>query len=105
MDFGDIQKLVKAMRFRDWGFRLYEVEDPEFGVIAFLWVEFTAPDSETGKPSLQMGRRWALTTDMSGGEVIRTAWLAVHVALEHEAREEFTFAGKAVFNPHQSIKL
>lgn len=49
------------------------------------------------------GRKWPLSIHMTDGEVVQTAWLALLVALEHEAREQFTFMGVSVLDPHYDI--
>lgn len=49
------------------------------------------------------GRKWRLSEHMTDGEVVQTAFLAVKTALEHEARERFTFDGVSVFDPHYDI--
>lgn len=60
-------------------------------------------DNETGKPHRWHGRPWRLSTHMTNGEVVQTAFLALKVAIEHEMRELFTYKGATVFNPHFDI--
>lgn len=49
------------------------------------------------------GRKWMLSKHMTDGEVVQTAMAAVLAWYEHEAREAFTFMGKAIFNPHLAL--
>lgn len=57
----------------------------------------------TGGPLPWWGRKWRLSPHMTDGEVVQTAFLAVMTALEHEAREKFTYKGVTVFDPHLDI--
>lgn len=50
------------------------------------------------------GRKWNLSSHMVPGEVVQTALAAVLAWYEHEAREAFTYKGKAIFNPHISLE-
>jgi hypothetical protein len=60
-------------------------------------------DNAAGEPAPWTGRKWRLSPHMTDGEVVQTALLAVFTALEHEAREKFTFRGVALFGPHLDI--
>lgn len=65
-----------------------------------------SPEGEcnvTGNPSPWKGRPWVLSTHMTDGEVVQTAFLATMTALEHEARENFKFDGVTVLDPHLDI--
>lgn len=61
-------------------------------------------DNRTGEPMAWNGRWWRLSEHMTDGEVVQTAFLAVMTALEHEAREAFTYRGVTVFDPHYDIE-
>lgn len=70
------------------------------------WLRVSCPsgaDSVTGAPYPWHGRKWRLSPQMTDGEVVQTAFLALMTALEHEAREKFKFRGVAVFGPHFDI--
>jgi hypothetical protein len=73
----------------------------------FVWyLRVTANDGRdnvTGEPLAWFGRKWRLSPHMTDGEIVQTAFLAVMTALEHEAREQFTFDGVSVFDPHYDI--
>lgn len=49
-------------------------------------------------------RKWLLSDDMTEGELVQTAFMAVLAAQEHEAREFFKWKGRAVFGPHTDIE-
>lgn len=86
---------IDDVKFRDWTFLVFE---------DCLQVEFMAPDPETGKPALQRSRKWMLSRHMTRGEVVQTAFKAVLTALEHEAREDFTYKGEVIFGPHLDVE-
>jgi hypothetical protein len=58
----------------------------------------------TGKPLSWTGRKWKLSSYMTDGEVVQTAFMAVMAANEHETREKFTYRGVSVFDPHYDIE-
>lgn len=62
-----------------------------------------AVDNATGQAAPWYGRKWLLSAHMVDSEVVQTAWAALMMCLEHEAREHFTFMGTDVFNPHLDI--
>lgn len=72
---------------------------------AYLQVVFSAPDAE-GEPGARewRSRKWRLSRHMTPSEVVRTCFLAAMTAQEHELRERFTFAGRAVFGPHIDVQ-
>lgn len=61
--------------------------------------------SPYGSPEMPTwsGRWWRLSPHMTDGEIVQTCWLAVMTALEHEARERFTYKAVSVFDPHFDI--
>ena len=94
----EIRETVSAACYRDWQFHVGSMGDG-----FFLQVRFLADDADTGQPRWQHGRKWYLSRHSVGDEVVKTAWLAVLTALEHEAREAFRYRGETVFNPHTSV--
>lgn len=59
--------------------------------------------NRTGQEVPWKGRKWRLSQFMTDGEVVGTAFMAYLTALEHEAREQFTFDGVSVFDSHVDI--
>lgn len=49
------------------------------------------------------GRWWTMSKWMVDTEIVATAWKATIAAIEHEARELFTFDGVMLFDPHMSV--
>ena len=87
-----IREALKEVRFRDWEF--YVGRD---GEREYLQVVFACVCSTSGKPEKHRGRKWLLSPHMTKSEIVQTAFKAVMTALEHEAREEFRYRGRAIF--------
>lgn len=60
---------------------------------------------DSGAPSPWVGRAWPVSLDTTNAELVQTAFKAILTAVEHEARELFTFQGERVMNPHRDFKL
>lgn len=73
--------------------------DSELESDAYLQISFTDPDSMT----TQRGRKWRLSQWMTKSELVSTALMAALAAVEHEARESFTYRGEAIFGPHFDV--
>ena len=70
----------------------------------WMRVVFMAADNEVpGAEQVRWGRRWLVDEHATDGEIVQTALKAILTALEHEAREKFTFDGARVFSPHFDI--
>lgn len=92
----DIRLILNECKFLDWEF-LLQFDGPR----PYLQVRFQAPDSRYGgDPTHQTGRKWFLSYHMTRSEVVQTAFKAVLTAVEHEAREGFTWRDRPVFGPH-----
>jgi hypothetical protein len=83
---------LSDIRYKDWEFQIGTDGDRHY-----LQVSFEADGD------IQKGRKWFLSPHMTKSEVIQTALKAVLTAEEHEVREHFTYAGKAVFGPHIDV--
>lgn len=59
--------------------------------------------TQTGKAWSWNGRWWRLSPYMTDSEIVSTCFKAVLTALEHEAREAFTFKGQPVYDAHLSV--
>jgi hypothetical protein len=95
----ELQAILNACTFRDWRFELIPIGDGHFVRVAFL-----APDAKTSQMVMQYGRKWYLSPYMIASEVVQTVWKAVLTALEHEAREAFTYRDAPVFSPHLDVE-
>jgi len=99
----EIQILVGQIRYKNW--RIDVVHDFSSGERGHLYLQvaFKAVCHSSGKPSIQRGRKWLLSSHMTKTEIVRTAFLACLQAEIHEAHEAFTFLGRDVFNTHMDI--
>lgn len=95
LDLTSLEELLGEIAYQDWALRCGEDESA-------LWLQWTfvAPDNYSGAIEMQHGRKWRVSRYATDGEVVQTAFLAVLVAVEHEAREEFTYKGAMLFNTH-----
>jgi hypothetical protein len=94
----DFRPIIESLSFRDWSF-----EWGHMGSGYYLQVAFLAPCNDTGVLAIHRGRKWYISSHAIPDEVVKTAWLAVEVALRHEAMETFTYKGRRVFNPHTDV--
>jgi hypothetical protein len=97
----DIKHLVSRIGYKP-GWRI-EVFATQGGAL-YLQVRFTSTDPHTQVVGEQGGRKWFLSAHMTDGEVVQTALMAILAAEEHEAREFFTFEGRAIFGPHFNLQ-
>lgn len=98
MNYEQATGILERLEFRDWRFHLdWNPRQP------WLQVQFVAPDADDGTPTLQKGRKWMLSAYMTPSEIVTTALKAVLAAVEHEAREDFLYAGRRLFGPHIDI--
>ncbi len=91
---------LEQVTFRGWTFRVGSMGDG-----LFLQVRFMALDEVVGQPLEQGGRKWYVSRHATIGEIVQTALKAVLTALEHEAREDFRYKGRAIFGPHLDIEV
>ena len=61
-------------------------------------------NNATQEPEAWSGRKWLLQRHMTNSEVVQTAFKAILTALEHEARELFTYRGVPVMMGHYDVE-
>ena len=72
---------------------------------AYLQALFMAPCNVRGGDFYpQATRKWLLSRHMTQSELVQTAFKFVLTSLEHEAREQFTYRGAAIFGPHFDVE-
>lgn len=74
-------------------------KDPENGRI-FLQIIYEAPCTKTNVVKEWHGRKFYLSDHMTTDEIVKTAFLAFKLAIEHEVMEGFRMYSKPIFNPH-----
>ncbi len=90
-----IKNLINQVSYKDYEFNIFKKGD------AFLiQVQFMGTDTDTGKVELQKCRKWYISAYSCDSEVVRSCFLAIRQAEEHELTENFKYKGIQVFNPH-----
>lgn len=69
----------------------------------FLQIYQNTICNRTGQPYKEGGRKWDLSKYMTESEVVFTVWKALVTFIEHETREQFTYKGHKIFDPHISV--
>lgn len=87
--------ILDQIKYKDWVLLQNE------NYIQWSW---WAPCSKTGEVKFWKSRKWYISEHMVESELVGTAFLALKTALEHEAREFFTYEGRVVYNPHVNIQ-
>ena len=70
----------------------------------YMRANFFAPCAETGLRELQFTRKWYVSQEATRSEIVQTALKCVLTSIEHEAREVFTYRGRAIFGPHFDVE-
>lgn len=109
----DIEKILSAVRvglFPNWAIHFGCSEFSPGGdapmqlIDSYLQIVATdAKDNVTGAPITWRGRKWRLSPHMTETEIVNTALLAYHNAMEHELFETFTYVGRRIYDPHRSV--
>lgn len=68
-----------------------------------LRTTFQRPDRDTGMAKWGFGRWWHVPSPTTEGAIVKTAYAAAKMILEHELAESFRFDGLRIFDPHHSI--
>jgi hypothetical protein len=100
MKLEEMRKVLEEVRYLDWRFHIVG-DDSHF----FLQLAFVAGCcARPGREDQQYGRKWILSKHMTRSELVQTALKAVLTAVEHEAREQFSYRGQAIFGPHHDVE-
>jgi hypothetical protein len=89
---------------------LAQVEFPGYEFICresagrfYIQARFRAPHCQTGEVEVQHTRKWYVSKFATRSEIVQTALKLVLTSVEHEAREQFKYKGRAVFGPHLAV--
>lgn len=121
MDKNDVRRVLSKIKFApscvDMGWK-WEVEEvfvidgshggssgDDYAPAGFrLRTTFKRPDRTTGKIKVGKGRWWEVPADVTVSGVVKTAFAAAKLILEHELMESFKFDGSRVFDPHNDVR-
>lgn len=92
----DVQAILAEVQYKDWTF---VADYAPRATAMYLQPRFRAADGTEWS-----GRKWLISPHMTRSEVVQTALKAVLTAEEHEARELFTYRGRAIFGPHFDVE-
>jgi hypothetical protein len=95
----EINDVLARVKFPAYSFR---VKENTAGL--YLQIKCEGKCNVTGTDSVWFSRKWSLSYHMTDGEIVQTAFKAVLTALEHEARELFTYRDVSIFDPHYDIE-
>lgn len=70
----------------------------------YLQVKYECPCTKTGTVQEWAGRKWYLSEFMTADEIVKTAYAAFKMAVEHKVMEGFKYDGRIVFNPHTDFQ-
>lgn len=62
---------------------------------------FIRPDRDTQKIEIGKGRGWWVSEDATEEQVIRTAFSAIKMLVDHELLEFFRVGEERIFDPHE----
>jgi len=68
-----------------------------------LRTTFMRPDRETREIKKGFGRWWEVPLDVTVSGVVKTAFAAAKMILEHELMESFKWRDARVFDPHHTV--
>ena len=97
-----VQDLTSRVSARLFGtvFKVQVLIDKKFGRRIYLRVSYLARCTKGEIAKLYFGRKWYLSSHMLDDEIIKTAYTAFKMAVEHEILEGFKVDDKVLFNPH-----
>lgn len=65
---------------------------------------FQRPDTNTGIIGRGIGRQWFVAKGTTVSGVVKTAFAAAKMILEHELMEAFFYDGARIFDPHNDVE-
>lgn len=71
----------------------------------YLQIVYNATCKDTGVYKEWHGRKFYLSDYMTDDEIVKTAYLAFKLAIEHEVMEAFKINNIVLFNPHVDYKV
>jgi hypothetical protein len=94
--------ILSEVSYKDWA--LDVKLDPHRNLAPYMQWRFKARCAKSGECAEQAGRKWYLSPHMTESELVLTAFKAALTAEEHECREQFSYRGHRILNPHVSVQ-
>lgn len=99
MNLQELNGVVAATDYRAWK---WHIED-NIGGGWFVFASFMPTPAIPGVTPMQYTRKWYIDFRCTKDEVVRTLFLCIMTAEEHEVREHFKYMGETIFGPHFSV--
>lgn len=101
----EVLKILSHIKFANscvnmgWDWEVTEIEQ---GFI--LRCSFRRPDVyKNDEIGIGFGRPWLFDKNSPQAAIVKTAWCAAKMIVEHEMMEAFEYKGAKIFNPHKSL--
>lgn len=98
MTTDQIRSVVANIAYPGFDFRVKQEGDR-----SYLQISCEDKCNQTGEHYVWSGRKWFLSQYMTRSELVNTALKATLTAVEHEAREKFTYKGVTIYDPHLDV--
>lgn len=100
-----LEKVAFAKSCVDMGWRweVKPVEELGEPVGFLLRTTFQRPDRDTGRIERGFGRWWHVPYDVTETGIVKAAFAAAKLILEHELMESFRYGSVRLFDPHHDI--
>jgi hypothetical protein len=95
--------VLSNVKYPGYAFKVYRtgsLAEPSY----YLQITCDGQCNVTGAPMSWKSRKWQLSRHMTVSEIVQTAFMATMAANEHETRENFTYKGASVFDPHYDVE-
>lgn len=102
----EIEGIISKVEYPNFKYNVFldkYDDDDRDGHRPILQISCVDTCSVSGEEYRWKGRKWFLSPHMTQSEIVQTAFLATHVAMEHELRERFKYRGQPIFRPHYSV--
>lgn len=115
MHLEDVKKVLSNISFArscvdmgwEWEAKVVNEVGPRgygFVISGFaLRCSFQRPDRLTGKITRGFGRWWLVPADVTSSGIVKTAFAAAKLIVEHEIMEAFHYMEVRVFDPHHEL--
>lgn len=112
---GGIQEILSHVKSAPSGIRMSSDRDYRFEVCKasgdgpyadgfLIRCGFWRPDTNTGVMGEGFGRWNFVPNNSSVDAIVKTAYVAIKLVVEHEMMEAFEFMGVKVFDPHKTLE-
>lgn len=94
----EIKLVCSNIAYKDWSLEIQDIVRGFLIKWVFLEKDLTNPND----PNLykQECREWFISRACTDTQIIRTVYLALKQAIDHELNEQFLYCGVRIFDPH-----